>query len=41
MIEYESLKDLFSFLKFKNMPKKNWFDNLSRDITKCMHDVLL
>lgn len=41
MIKYESLKDLFSFLKFKNMPRKNQFDNLGRDITKCMHDVVL
>ncbi len=41
MIEYESLNDLFSFLKFKNMMRKNQCDNLGRDITKCMHDVVL
>jgi hypothetical protein len=41
MIKYESIKDLCSFLKFKNMPTKNQFDNLGRDITKCMHYVFL
>jgi len=41
MTNCESLKDLFHFLKFKNMLMKHWFDNLGWDIEKNMHDVIL
>jgi hypothetical protein len=32
MVDYESLKNMFCFLKVKNMPMKHWFDNLGWDI---------
>jgi hypothetical protein len=41
LTNYESLKDLFCFLKIKNMPKKHWFDNLRWEMVESIHDVLL
>jgi hypothetical protein len=38
---YESLKDLFYFLKIKNMPRKHWFDNLGWEMVESIHDVVL
>jgi len=38
---YESLKDLFYFLKMKKMPKKHWFDNLGWEMVENIHDVVL
>jgi hypothetical protein len=32
MVDYESLKNMFCFLKVKNMRMKHWFDNLGWDI---------
>jgi len=41
MTNCESVKDLFHFLKFNNMPMKHWSDNLGWDIEENMHDVIL
>ncbi len=41
MIDYETLKDLFCFIKFKNMIRNHWFNNLGWDMAKNMHDVVL
>jgi hypothetical protein len=41
LTNYESFKDLFYFLKIKNMPRKHWFDNLSWEMVENIHDVVL
>jgi hypothetical protein len=41
MLEYESLRVLFLFLKVKNTPLKHWSNSNGWQIAKAMHDVVL
>jgi hypothetical protein len=41
MINFEDLKDLFTILKVKHNPKKNWSDSSWWGIVEFMNDLLL
>jgi hypothetical protein len=41
MIDYETFKDLFCFIEFKNMLRNHWSNNLGWDMAKNMHVVVL
>lgn len=41
MTNYETIKDLFCFIKFKNMLRNHWSNNLGWDMAKNMHNVVL
>ncbi len=41
MIDSESLKELFEFLKFVNAPKKHWTDSSEWGMARAMHNVVL
>jgi len=41
MNNFESLKDLFEFLKFANALKKHWIDSSGWGMAKAMHNMVL
>ncbi len=41
MIDFESLKESFEFLKFVNAPKKHWIDSSEWGMARAMHNVVL
>ncbi len=41
MIDFESLKKLFEFLKLANAPKKHWTDSSEWGMARAMHNVVL
>jgi hypothetical protein len=40
MIEYENFKDLFTFFKFKNNPKKHWNDSSRWEMVLILCDIV-
>jgi hypothetical protein len=41
MIDFESLKELFEFLKFVNAPQKHWIDSSEWGMARALHSVVL
>jgi hypothetical protein len=41
MIDFESLKELFEFLKFANAPKKHWTNSSGWGMARAMHNMVL
>jgi hypothetical protein len=41
MTNFESLKNMFEFLKFANAPKKHCIDSSGRGIARAMHNMVL
>ncbi len=41
MTNFESLKELFEFLKFVNAPKKHWTNSSGWGMARTMHNVIL
>jgi hypothetical protein len=41
IIDFESLNELFEFLKFANAPKKHWTDLSGWGMAKAMHNMVL
>jgi hypothetical protein len=41
MTNFESLKELFKFLKLSNAPKKHWKNSSGWGMVRAMHNVIL
>jgi hypothetical protein len=41
LIDFESLKELFEFLKFSLMPPKNWINSSGWGMARAIHNVIL
>ncbi len=41
MTDFESLKELFQFLKLSNAPKKHWKNPSGWGMVRTMHDAIL
>jgi hypothetical protein len=41
MTNFESLKELFKFLKFSNVPKKHWKNSSGWGMIRAMHNAIL